>query len=152
MKTVFCNTRLRRAPTWAVWFVVLVLALSLPACSSSRESYLKSALQQATQEDIIEQLGEPWKKKTLLLKRESRWIYRYALTQDELDPMGVDKLGRSVFSATESVTAMMGLGGGSGDTLNPGTKPHCFHYILTFDDTTKILQRWVREACAATDL
>lgn len=152
MKTAFHNARLRRTPTCAVWLVVLLLALSLPACSSSRESYLKSALKQATQEDIIEQLGEPWKTKTSLLKGQSRWVYRYALTQDDLDPMGVDKLGRSVFSATESVTAMMGLGGGSGNALNPGAKPRCFHYILTFDDATKILQRWVREACADTAL
>ena len=152
MRVFSRHTRSLSMPAGAIWAVVCFLALSLPACSSSRESYLKDALKKATQEEIVEQLGEPWKIKTSLLKGQSRWIYRYALTQDELDPMGVDKLGRSVFSATESVTAMMGLGGGSGNSLNPGTRPHCFHYILTFDDTTKILQRWVREACADTDL
>ncbi len=133
------------------WSIVLFLTLSLAACSSGRESYLNGALKQATPEDIVEELGEPWKKKTSALRGQSMWIYRYALTQDELDPMGVDKLGRSVFKATEGVTAMMGLGGG-GNPLNPGTRPHCYHYILTFDDTSKILQRWMREACADTDL
>ena len=44
-----------------------------------------------------------------MLRGQSTWIYRYALTQDELDPMGVNKLGRSVFKATEGVTAMMDL-------------------------------------------
>ena len=135
-----------------LWPIVLCLLLSLAACSSGRESYLKGALEEATQEEVVEKLGEPWKKKTSLLRGQSTWIYRYALTQDELDPMGVDQLGRSVFKATEGVTAMMGLGGGSGNPLDPGTRPYCYHYILTFDDTTKILQRWMREACADTDL
>lgn len=135
-----------------LWPIVFFLLLSLAACSSGRESYLKGALNNASQQEVVEQLGEPWKKKTSLLRGLSTWIYRYALTQDELDPMGVDQLGRSVFKATESVTAMMGLGGGANNPLNPGTRPHCYHYILTFDDTTKILQRWMREACADTDL
>lgn len=152
MNASFRNTRTRFVPTRVTWPVVFFLVLSLPACSSSRESYLKGALNTATQEQVIERLGEPWKKKTSLLRGQSRWIYRYALTQDELDPMGVDKLGRSVFQATESVGAMMGLGGNSGNPLNPGMRPRCYHYVLTFDDTTRILQRWVREACADTDL
>lgn len=132
--------------------MVLFLTVFLAACSGGRESYLNGALKEATPQDVVERFGEPWKKKTSALRGESTWIYRYALTQDELDPMGVDKLGRSVFKATEGVTAMMGLGGGSGNPLDPGTRPHCYHYILTFDDTTGILQRWMREACADTDL
>lgn len=135
----------------ALWPMALFLALSLAACSSGRESYLNGALEEATPEDVVERLGEPWRKKTSALRGESTWIYRYALTQDELDPMGVDKLGRSVFKATEGVTAMMGLGGGA-NPLDPGARPHCYHYILTFDDDTRILQRWMREACADTDL
>ena len=144
------NVRLLSARV--LWPMVLFLTLSLAACSSGRESYLNGALKKATPQDVVDQLGEPWKKKTSVLRGQSTWIYRYALTQDELDPMGVDKLGRSVFKATEGVTAMMGLGGGSGNPLDPGTRPYCYHYILTFDDTTKILQRWMREACADTDL
>ncbi len=135
-----------------LWPLAVLLILSLAACSSGRESYLKGALENATQEEVVERLGEPWKKKTSVLRGQSAWIYRYALTQDELDPMGVNKLGRSVFEATQGVTAMMGLGGGSNNPLNPSTRPRCYHYILTFDDATKILQRWTREACADTDL
>ncbi len=135
-----------------LWPLAVLLILSLAACSSGRESYLKGALENATQEEVVERLGEPWKKKTSVLRGQSTWIYRYALTQDELDPMGVNKLGRSVFEATQGVTAMMGLGGGSNNPLNPSTRPRCYHYILTFDDATKILQRWTREACADTDL
>ena len=138
MSVFFRNIHSRPMPARVVWPLVLFLLLSLPACSSSRESYLKSALKNATQEEVVEQLGEPWKKKSSLLRGQTRWVYRYALTQDELDPMGVDKLGRSVFQATESVTAMMGLGGGSGNPLDPGIRPHCFHYVLTFDEATKI--------------
>ena len=135
-----------------LWPLAVLLILSLAACSSGRESYLKGALENATQEEVVERLGEPWKKKTSVLRGQSTWIYRYALTQDELDPMGVNKLGRGVFEATQGVTAMMGLGGGSNNPLNPSTRPRCYHYILTFDDATKILQRWTREACADTDL
>ncbi len=150
MNTAFRNSRFCHRTAWPV---VLFLVLSLPACStSSRESYLKDALKKASQEDVVEQLGEPWKKKTSLLKGQSTWIYRYALTQDDLDPMGVEKLSRSMFQATESVGAMIGLGGNSGNPLNPGAKPRCYHYVLTFDDATKILQRWGREPCADTDL
>ncbi len=135
-----------------LWPLSVLLVMSLAACSSGRESYLKDALRKATQQEVVEQFGEPWKKKTSILRGQSTWVYRYALTQDDLDPMGVDKLGRSVFKATEGVTAMMGLGGGSNNALNPGLRPRCYHYILTFDDATKILQRWLREACADTDL
>ena len=140
-------------PTLLVWPVVLFLVLSLPACSSWRDSYLKGALKKASQEEVVEKLGEPWKKKTSLLKSQSTWIYRYALTKEELDPMGVNTLGRSVFQATESVGAMMGLAAGNpGNPLAPGARPLCFHYVLTFDEATKVLQRWVREACADTAL
>ncbi len=130
------------------WPVLLFLVLALPSCSSWRESYLNGAVQNASQEEVIEQFGEPWKKKASLLKGQSTWIYRYALTQDELDPMGMDKLGRSMFQATENVVAMVGLGGQNSNPLDPGTKPHCFHYLLTFDETTKVLLHWGREACA----
>ncbi len=139
-------------PARTLWPLAALLILSLAACSSGRESYLKGAMENATQQEVVERLGEPWKKKTSVLRGQSTWIYRYALTQDELDPMGVNKLGRSVFKATQGVTAMMGLGGGANNPLNPSTRPRCYHYILTFDDTTKILQRWTREACADTDL
>ena len=152
MHFYFRNAYSRPMPGRLVWPVVLFLVLSLPACSSWRESYLKDALKKASQEEVVEQLGEPWRIKISLLRSQSTWIYRYALTQDDLDPMGVDKLGRSVFKATEGVGAMMGLGGKSNNPLNPGTRPLCIHYILTFDEATKILQRWVREACADTDL
>ncbi|MCY4612780.1 MAG: hypothetical protein OXB94_04045 [Nitrospira sp.] len=151
--TVFSrNVRSHLMPARVVWALLPLLILSLAACSSSRESFLKGALKNATQEEVVAQLGDPWKKKNSLLRGQATWVYRYALTPAELDPMGVDQLGRSVFQATESVTAMMGLGGGSNNPLNPGTRPSCFHYVLTFDDTTKILQRWAREACADTDL
>ena len=140
-------------PTLPVWPLVLFLVLSLPACGSSwRDSYLNGALKKAPQEEIVEKFGEPWKKKTSLLKHQSRWVYRYALTLEEIDPMGVDTLGRGVSQATASVGAMMGLAANPGNALKPGTRPICFHYVLTFDDETKVLQSWAREACADTAL
>ncbi len=153
MNSHFRNTRSRHMPTRLVWPVLLFLVLSLSACSSWRDSYLKGALKKASQEEVVAKLGEPWKKKTSLLKNQTTWIYRYALTKDELDPMGVNTLGRSVFQATENVGAMIGLAAGNAaNPLNPSGKPACFHYVLTFDEATKVLQRWVREACADTAL
>lgn len=148
----FRNAGSRHIPTRLAWPVVLVLLLVLPACSSWRDSYLNGALQNASPAEVAEKLGEPWKKKTSLLKGQSIWIYRYALTRSELDPMGLNTLGESMFQATQSVGSMVGLGGGASSPLQPKSKPHCFHYVLTFNQKTNILQRWVREACADTAL
>lgn len=130
-----------------VWLAVFMLGLSLPGCSHWRDSYLKGAVQEATQEEIVKKLGEPWKKKTSLLNGHSTWIYRYALTKEELDPMGVNTLGRNVSKTADSVAGLIGFGGGSA----VADKPKCFHYVLTFNQAN-VLQTWVREPCANTAL
>ncbi len=134
-------------PTLLAWIALLAPGLFLPACSHWRDAYLTDALQQASQDEVIDRLGEPWKKKTLLLKGQSTWIYRYALTEDELDPMGVNALGQSMRQATDSLGALIG-GGGNSDLQN---KPKCFHYVLTFN-RAKVLKNWGREDCAGTAL
>ena len=128
------------------WMAACVLGMTLTGCSHWRESYLNDALKEVTQEDIVNKFGEPWKKKTSLLYSRSTWIYRYALTKDELDPMGVGTL-ESVIQATNSIASL--IGGGSNATAK--NKPECFHYILTFNQAN-VLQSWVREACADTTL
>ena len=119
----------------------------LAACSHWRESYLKEAVEEATQDDIVAKLGEPWRKKNSLLNRESTWIYRYTLTKSELDPMGINTLGKSVTNAANSAASMIGR---ANENLT-SDKPQCFHYVLTFNPS-KVLKNWARESCTSTSL
>ena len=134
-------------PTWPVWVAVLVLGLSLSACNHWREAYLNDAIQTVSQDKIIDRFGEPWKEKASIVNGQTTWIYRYALTADELDPMGVNALGQSMSHATDALGALIGGGGNTGQK----NRPQCFHYMLTFDKAG-ILKHWRREACATTSL
>ncbi len=129
------------------WTGLALVLLSLGACSHWRDSYLKGAVEEATQDDIVAKFGEPWRKKESLLNGDSTWIYRYTLTKDELDPMGVNTLGKGVTQVANSAASLVG----GGDPNLAVNKPKCFHYVLTFDQS-KILQRWIRESCSSTSL
>lgn len=132
----------------AQYLLSLLLFLGLfHGCSHWRESYLRSAVEDATEEQIEAKLGKPWRTKTSLLNGETTWIYRYTLTSSDLDPMGVNTLGRSVSAAANSAASLIG----KGDDKLVKDKPECFHYILTFHES-KVLKSWVREPCADTDL
>ena len=133
--------------SWLLWTVLICVMGLLVACTHWRESYLKGAVEEATQEDVMTKLGEPWRKKESLLNGESTWIYRYTLTKSELDPMGVNTLGKGVTQAANTAASLIG----QGDTNIKVDKPKCFHYVLTFAPS-KILKQWVREPCAATSL
>ena len=134
-------------PAWPVWMIMLILGLSIPACSHWRESYLDDALRTVSQDKIIDRLGEPWKKKSSIINGQSTWIYRYSLTDDELDPMGVNALGQGIRQTTDTVGALI-RGGGNAGRKN---ELQCFHYVLTFDKAG-VLTRWRREECANTSL
>lgn len=137
----------RFLPTLLLWAGLAMLIVSLGACSHWRDSYLKSAVEEATQDDIVAKFGNPWRKKESLLHGESTWIYRYTLTKSEIDPMGFNTLGRGVSQVTNSAASMLG----KGDSTLGSDKPQCFHYLLTFDHD-KILTDWVRESCTSTSL
>lgn len=140
-------SRKHQLTTLLVWTVLVIALLSLAACSHWREAYLKGAVEEATQEDIVAKLGEPWRKKDSLLNGDSTWIYRYTLTKSELDPMGFNTLGKGVGQVANTAASMIG----QGDKNLVVDKPKCFHYVLTFDPS-KILQNWIRESCASTAL
>lgn len=133
--------------TLLLWSSLAVVIISLSACTHWRDSYLKGAVEEATQDEIVAKLGEPWRKKDSLLRGESTWIYRYTLTKSELDPMGVNTLGKGVTQAANTAASMIG----QGDANLAVDKPQCFHYVLTFDQS-KILKDWVRESCSSTSL
>jgi len=137
----------RLLTTSLFWATLTIVILSLGACSHWRESYLKGAVEEATQDDIVAKLGEPWRKKESLLNGDSTWVYRYTLTKGELDPMGVNTLGKGVTQAANAAASLVG----GGDPNIRVDKPKCFHYVLTFDPA-KILRRWIRESCTSTPL
>ena len=129
------------------FLALLFMCGLLTGCSHWRESYFNKAVEDATQDQIEAKLGKPWRTKTSLLNGETTWIYRYSLTSGDLDPMGINTVGRSVSAAANTAASMIGKGG---DQLIID-KPQCFHYILTFHET-KVLKNWIREPCADTDL
>ncbi len=137
----------RFLPTLLRWAGLAMIIVSLGACSHWRDSYLKSAVEEATQDDIVAKFGDPWRKKESLLHGGSTWIYRYVLTKSELDPMGFNTLGKGVGQVANSAASMLG----KGDPNLHVDKPQCFHYVLTFDPS-KILKDWVRESCTSTSL
>ena len=127
--------------------ILLVFFITLHGCSHWRESYLKGAVEEATEEQVEAKLGKPWRTKTSLLNGETTWIYRYSLTSGDLDPMGINTVGRSVSAAANTAASLIGRG----DDKLVKDKPECYHYILTFHES-KVLKSWVREPCADTDL
>ena len=86
-------------------------------------------------------------KKNSLLNRESTWIYRYTLTKSDLDPMGINSLGKGVTAAANTAASMIG----QANANLTSDKPQCFHYVLTFNPS-KVLKNWAREACTSTSL
>ena len=130
-----------------LWGSLASIIGSLTACNHWRESYLKKAVEEATQDNIIAKLGEPWRKKYSLLNGESTWIYRFTLTKSELDPMGMNNIGKGISEAANSAASMIG----KGNQGLPKDKPECFHYVLTFNPS-KILKNWIRESCTSTSL
>ena len=134
--------------TLLYWVGMIMVIVSLGACTHWRESYLKGAVEKASQEDIVAKLGKPWRKKEAILQDESTWIYRYVLTKAELDPAGIRTLGTEITQATHTVASMIG---GQGNSNLGVHKPQCFHYKLTFNHS-KILKYWIRESCTHTAL
>ena len=131
-----------------LWGSLASIIGSLTACSHWRESYLKKAVEEATQDDIVTKLGEPWRKRDSLLNGESTWIYRYTLTKSELDPMGMNNIGKGISEAANNAASMIGKGGNQG---RPKAKLQCFHYVLTFNPS-KVLKNWTRESCTSASL
>ena len=141
-----------RTSSWILyprpWVVVLLIICGISTgCSHWRESYLDGCVEEATQEQIEAKLGKPWRFKTSLLNGETTWIYRYSLTSGDLDPMGMNTVGRGVSAAANTAASMIG----KGDNNLVTDKPQCFHYLLTFHES-KVLKNWVREPCADTEL
>jgi hypothetical protein len=58
------------------WLLVAIIVLSLASCTPWRVGYLRSAVNQATQDDIAKRLGAPHLEKGLT-EGGSVWTYQY---------------------------------------------------------------------------
>lgn len=123
--------------------VAIVLSLALVGCTHWREQYFDDAVDRLTQADIRKKLGKPHIVKQSLLDSQTTWIYRYALTESELDPWGLQSVSKGVNEVGNTAASLIGRG--SQNTLKRETV-HCFKYILTFDED-QVLRTWEREPC-----
>lgn len=126
----------------------LTIGLGMFSCSHPREAFLKDSVEEASQEDIKNKLGPPVRIKNSLLSGETTWIYRYVMTEKELDATGIKSIGKGVSTVTNAAASLIGKGE---DQALLGEKPLCFHYLLTFDKSN-ILKSWRREDCTQTPL
>ena len=147
-----CDSRLHTPPCrcyslqgHVLW--LMTLSLLLVSCSHPRDSFLNGAVEEASQDDIKASWGEPIRSKTSLLHGETIWIYRYVMTEKELDPTGLKTFSGGVAGVVNAAASMIGK------APDPGKKdkPLCFHYLLNFNKA-HILKDWKRETCAQTPL
>jgi hypothetical protein len=121
--------------------MALVLTVALSGCSRPwRDQYFDKGLNRATQAEVEQMLGPPHTAKTTFLDAQSVWTYRYAMTEDEIDPWG--RFGRTASSAKDSAASVVGQGKDGGD--HP--RLYCMKYTLKFNKE-KVLQDWKRHPC-----
>jgi len=118
------------------WFFLLVLGLGglLISCSPWRDSYLDNGVGVLTQAEVREKLGKPPAVDEPLLSDDTTWMYRYILSEGDLDPWGIKTFGQQAGSV---------LSGPEGKLRE---KVHCYVYVLTFDKEA-VLRQWKREEC-----
>lgn len=104
------------------------------SCAPWRDNYFDSGVGVLTQPEVKTKLGKPHIVNDPLLSDETTWMYRYVLTESDLDPWGIKTFGKeagSVLSGPEGVLR---------------EKVYCYVYALTFDKEA-VLRKWNRELC-----
>lgn len=126
----------RGKPVKTYLFLLLAVALSalMVSCSPWRDTYFDGGIGELTQPDVRDKLGKPHVVDDPLLSDETTWMYRYILTEGDLDPWGITTFGKEAGSV---------LGGKEGVLRE---KVYCYVYALTFDKEA-VLRRWNRELC-----
>lgn len=117
-------------------FLLLAIALSclLISCAPWRDNYFDDGIGVLTQPAVQGKLGKPHIVDDPLLSDETTWMYRYVLTEGDLDPWGFKTFGKeagSVLSGPEGVLK---------------EKVYCYVYTLTFDKEN-VLRTWKRDLC-----
>ena len=58
------------------------------SCSPWRDTYFDNGIGELTQSDVKGKLGKPHIVDDPLLSQETMWMYRYVLSEGDLDPWG----------------------------------------------------------------
>jgi len=118
------------------FFHLLLIWLSflMVSCSPWRDSYFDNGVGELTQPDVRAKLGKPHIVDDPLLSDETTWMYRYVLTEGDLDPWGLKTFGK------EAGGLLSGPEGGLRE------KVYCYVYALTFD-REEVLRDWNRNLC-----
>ena len=124
--------------------VLLLLVAFQMGCSHWRDDYFDDGVGEVTQDDVRKKLGKPHIVKDPFLSEETTWIYRYGVSETELDPIGVKSIGQGVNLLGETAASIVGKGGG--DQGGKRERVLCIRYVLTFDGS-KVLRDWKREPC-----
>ena len=114
--------------------LVLGLCWLLMSCVPWRDSYFDSGVGELTQSEVREKLGKPHRIDDPLLSDETTWMYRFTLSEADLDPWGIETFGKQAGSA---------LSGPEGALRD---KIYCYVYALKFDKEA-VLRGWGRELC-----
>ncbi len=121
-------------PTYSFLLLAVVLSALMMSCSPWRDAYFDDGINELTQPDVRDKLGKPHIVDDPLLSDETTWMYRYILSEGDLDPWGIATFGKEAGSV---------LGGKEGVLSE---KVYCYVYALTFDKDD-VLRRWKRELC-----
>ena len=116
-----------------MWGALLLLTLAVTSCAT-QATYLRAAVDRATQEEVAAHLGPP-QEVWALTTGETLWTYRY----DERLWTYRDGDGSSQRPAGLSIV-------GPGLTVLPGDR--CTAYVLRFD-RDQVLRAWRRQPCKA---
>ncbi|MFN3681233.1 MAG: hypothetical protein ACK4VP_04215 [Nitrospira sp.] len=119
--------------------VLLALTGGLTACGGPGwDGYFKQGVGRLTQDDVREKLGPPHAAKTPVLGGDSLWVYRVALSEQELSQWTPTFL----VEASQSIGSLVGK-----PTDQPKPTLYCYRYLLTFTED-RVLKSWRREECA----
>lgn len=142
---------MRRGYGAGVWetrfalFALLVIVIGVQmSCSHWRDRYFDDGVGEITQEDVRKKLGKPHIVKDPFLSEETTWIYRYGVSESELNPIGVKTIGESVNALGETAASLIGKG--SGENKSKRDRVVCIRYVLIFDEGN-VLRNWKREPC-----
>ena len=117
-------------------FFLLIMGLCslLMSCAPWRDSYFDGGVDELTQSEVREKLGNPHTVDDPLLSDETTWMYRFTLSEGELDPWGLETFGKeagNVFNGQEGALK---------------EKIYCYVYVLSFDKDD-VLREWSRDLC-----
>ena len=130
---------------WLLSYVIILIMVGVQiGCSHWRDDYFDDGVGEVTQEDVRKKLGKPHIVKDPFLSEETTWIYRYGVSESELDPMGIRTIGQGINVLADTAASLVGKGGGGGGDQRE--RVLCVRYVLIFDEI-KVLREWKREPC-----